>query len=144
MRIFTSPWIRRLLTLQESALAKSLYFQFADGAVSLQNLYTALTQSMGRSLQFQSVGVDVIQEYFNIKAFFHAAIDHINLASSRPSKGDPKKPQFLVRDYQKVIDPHDVLSREGYDYECASPHVTNFGLYCPAHSVLVSLPGLKL
>ena len=30
MRIFTSSWFRRLWTLQEGALAESLYFQFAD------------------------------------------------------------------------------------------------------------------
>ncbi|KIN08693.1 hypothetical protein OIDMADRAFT_175455 [Oidiodendron maius Zn] len=76
LRIFTSPWMRRLWTLQEGALAKSLYFQFADGAVSLQSLYTAFTQSMSRSLQHRCVGVDVIQEFFNITGFFHAALDH--------------------------------------------------------------------
>jgi hypothetical protein len=35
LRIFTSPWMRRLWTLQEGALASSLYFQFADQAISL-------------------------------------------------------------------------------------------------------------
>ena len=76
LRIFTSPWIRRLWTLQEGALAKSLYFQFADGALSLQNLYIAFTQSMRQSLQHKSVGVDVIQQFFNLTAYFHTALDH--------------------------------------------------------------------
>ena len=33
LRIFASPWMRRLWTLQEALLAKQLHFQFADGAL---------------------------------------------------------------------------------------------------------------
>jgi hypothetical protein len=39
MRIFASGWTRRLWTLQEGALAKQLWFQFADSAVNFKALY---------------------------------------------------------------------------------------------------------
>lgn len=38
IRIFTSRWMRRLWTLQEAALATSLYFQFAEKAIVLKCL----------------------------------------------------------------------------------------------------------
>src|SRR5437764_3687462 len=37
-RIFTSKWLTRVWTLQEGALAKRLWFQFADKALSLAEL----------------------------------------------------------------------------------------------------------
>ncbi|KAI9167788.1 hypothetical protein HJFPF1_03925 [Paramyrothecium foliicola] len=43
LRIFAmSPWIRRLWTLQEAALAQSLYIQFSDRAIGITNLLQAL------------------------------------------------------------------------------------------------------
>lgn len=42
LRILTSTWTRRLWTLQEGVLAKSLYFQFQDGLVNLVEESTAL------------------------------------------------------------------------------------------------------
>ena len=71
MRIFTSPWVRRLWTLQEGALANSLYFQFADKAISVQKLYTMFPEAMVVSLQHQSLCMDFVQEYWNLQGFFH-------------------------------------------------------------------------
>jgi hypothetical protein len=71
LRIFTSPWIRRLWTLQEGALAKHLHFQFADGTVSLHDLYSAFTKPSGTNLQQLTVSYDVIQQFMNVQAFFH-------------------------------------------------------------------------
>ncbi|KAH8746033.1 hypothetical protein BGZ57DRAFT_936044 [Hyaloscypha finlandica] len=69
--------------------------------------------------------------------------DDTHLPSSRSSKGDSKAPQFLVRDYREVIELYEFIRREGYDCECDNPHVTNFGLHCPAHLALVALPDFK-
>jgi len=45
IRIISSKWTRRLWTLQEGALAKSLYFQFADKAVDLDEINQSLADS---------------------------------------------------------------------------------------------------
>jgi hypothetical protein len=39
VRIFTSPWLRRLWCLQEGALAKRLWFQFQDRPVDLAEIF---------------------------------------------------------------------------------------------------------
>ena len=36
VRLVTTPWMRRLWTLQEALLAKQLYFQFSDGALNFK------------------------------------------------------------------------------------------------------------
>lgn len=69
-RIFTSGWMRRLWTLQEGALAKSLYFQFADKAVSL----TALMESLSRKCnQVKNLAIftDLWAEFQGLVSFFH-------------------------------------------------------------------------
>lgn len=71
LRIFTSSWVRRLWTLQEGALAHSLYFQFADTAIPLQQLYEMMTQTSRDSLQHRSLGFDFEQEYWELRRFFH-------------------------------------------------------------------------
>jgi hypothetical protein len=38
VRVFTSSWTRRLWTLQEGAIARSLYFQFANQSLSSRAL----------------------------------------------------------------------------------------------------------
>jgi len=72
IRIFTSPWFRRLWTLQEGALAKSLYFQFADRAISLHELYNKFPGAMSISLQYHSLFLDIALEFRNLRAFFSA------------------------------------------------------------------------
>lgn len=72
IRIFTSPWFRRLWTLQGGTLAKSLYFQFRDKAISLYSLFKTFLEAMADSLQHQSLFVDIAIEFRNLWAFFHA------------------------------------------------------------------------
>jgi hypothetical protein len=43
-RIFCCTWMRRLWTLQESRLAKEVWFQFADGAVEVRAIWESLSQ----------------------------------------------------------------------------------------------------
>jgi hypothetical protein len=69
VRIFTSGWVRRLWTLQEGALARSLYFQFADEAVSLSGLRHSFGQH-ANSVRHQIFAVDAMQEFWRIDAFF--------------------------------------------------------------------------
>ena len=53
-RIFTSGWMRRLWTLQEGALAQSLYFQFADESVSLPQLHAKM-MTMGYNMTYRAM-----------------------------------------------------------------------------------------
>jgi hypothetical protein len=69
--------------------------------------------------------------------------DDTHLASSRRSKARPEARQFLVRDYQEAIELYEFIRHEGYDCECDNPHVTNFGLHCPAHSAPAAHPDFK-
>lgn len=69
-RIFTSAWMRRLWTLQEGALAKSLYFQFADQAVGLQDLYQSFVAT--KNIRYQVFREDLQVEVWTLGAFFHS------------------------------------------------------------------------
>jgi hypothetical protein len=60
VRILCSSWTRRLWTLQEGALAKSLYFQFADEAIDIAQAAFLMTAEMtfvttDRSLEYQPI-----------------------------------------------------------------------------------------
>ncbi|CZR51503.1 uncharacterized protein PAC_01380 [Phialocephala subalpina] len=71
-RIFTSSWMRRLWTLQEGALATSLYFQFADQAVN----FSAVTQlvwaaSTSKSMSYRALQPDFVNETRCLQAFFN-------------------------------------------------------------------------
>jgi hypothetical protein len=60
MRILCSSWTRRLWTLQEGALAKALYFQFADEAIELEQAAFFMTAEMtfvtnDLSLEYQPI-----------------------------------------------------------------------------------------
>lgn len=78
-----------------------------------------------------------------LNADLNRLLDEHHPAPSRSQKHGLKGPQYLVRDYQEAIELYDFIRKEGYDCECDNPHVTNFGLDCPAHSALVALPDLK-
>jgi hypothetical protein len=80
-RIFTSGWVRRLWTLQEGALAPSLYFQFADEAVSLIELRKSLGQHVD-SVRHQVFAIDAMHEFWRIDAFFKSK-DH-NVPGDQP------------------------------------------------------------
>ena len=70
LRIFTSPWMRRLWTLQEGALASSLYFQFADQAISLIALETEINGGILRTdMRTRAVCDDVQNELQRLITF---------------------------------------------------------------------------
>lgn len=69
-RVFTSGWMTRLWTLQEGALANSLFFQFADGAISMNTLRTEMLQ-MVTDLRGRIVMFDFLGQFQRIEAFFH-------------------------------------------------------------------------
>ncbi|TVY64226.1 hypothetical protein LSUE1_G007607, partial [Lachnellula suecica] len=69
-RIFTSSWMRRLWTLQEGALAKSLWFQFSDQALSFTQLGNqAMALSKG-SVRHSLVLGDFVKEFISLASFF--------------------------------------------------------------------------
>ena len=69
-RVFTSSWMRRLWTLQEGALAKSLYFQSADKALSLGDLGGAIIKLGSTSMRHKSILMDFVKEFMSIQSFF--------------------------------------------------------------------------
>ena len=69
-RIFTSSWMRRLWTLQEGALARSLYFQFADSAVCLENLGNLILKERQVSMRHRAVSMDFVNEFLALASFF--------------------------------------------------------------------------
>lgn len=74
LRIFTSGWMRRLWTLQEGALAKSLFFQFADKALSLDDLMKSLFQNSYK-MTYKAIIFDFWTEQQGLRSFFHLRQD---------------------------------------------------------------------
>lgn len=72
-RIFTCRWLRRVWTLQEGALAKDLWFQFADKAVSLAELKTTMEAIWPDDLQQKFVFFDIRYEIDRIEQFFQTS-----------------------------------------------------------------------
>ena len=58
----SSIWMRRLCTLQEGALAKSLYFQFSDRAVNLQTELTNLLKLGNQDVRYLAMWRDLHRE----------------------------------------------------------------------------------
>jgi len=87
-RMFTSSWMRRLWTLQEGALAQSLFFQFADGAVSFNSLFRKAMDMRG-SMRHSVIWDDLVKEYAGLIAFFASS-------ASAPA-GDNPELSTLVR-----------------------------------------------
>lgn len=69
-RIFTSRWLRRVWTLQEGALAKQLWFQFADQALSLGELKATMEKIWPNSPQHKIIFFDIRYEIDRIEQFF--------------------------------------------------------------------------
>lgn len=61
--------MRRLWTLQEGALAQSLFFQFSDTALSLNQLGASILQIRQQSIRHRSVFLDVVKEFLGLKSF---------------------------------------------------------------------------
>jgi hypothetical protein len=53
-RVFCCTWMRRLWTLQESRLAREVWFQFADGAVEVRAIWESLSQHFVAALRRSS------------------------------------------------------------------------------------------
>ncbi|MCJ1388795.1 hypothetical protein MMC18_001645 [Xylographa bjoerkii] len=77
VRIFTSPWMRRLWCLQEGALPERLWFQFLDGCVEISTIFEGLRnlakcgEPCSRSFVF-----DLATLYIALRTIFHS---HDNL-----------------------------------------------------------------
>jgi hypothetical protein len=69
-RTFTSRWLRRLWTLEEGALAKRLWFQFADKAVSLTELKAKMETIWPDDLQQKIIFFDARHEIDRVEQFF--------------------------------------------------------------------------
>jgi hypothetical protein len=69
-RVFTSRWLKRVWTLEEGALAKRLWFQFADKALSLTELKAKMETIWPRDLQQRIVFFDIRYEIDRIEQFF--------------------------------------------------------------------------
>ncbi|KAL8958620.1 MAG: hypothetical protein Q9193_004357 [Seirophora villosa] len=69
--ILTSPWMRRLWTLQEGALASKLLFQFRDTAVDLRELWDELVDICSSDVSRNYLAWDVRREIKNLRNFFH-------------------------------------------------------------------------
>ncbi|KAK5730091.1 hypothetical protein LTR15_000025 [Elasticomyces elasticus] len=74
-RIFTSRWLRRVWTLQEGALAKDLWFQFADKALSLVELKASMESVWRDDLHQKIVFFDIRKEIARIEQFFQHSGD---------------------------------------------------------------------
>ncbi|KAI4233150.1 MAG: hypothetical protein L6R40_007151 [Gallowayella cf. fulva] len=72
--ILTSPWMRRLWTLQEGALAARIYFQFRDVAVNLRNLYNRVMGLYNADISYQYLALDIGNVYGKLRNFFHSYI----------------------------------------------------------------------
>ena len=68
-RIFTSRWMRRLWTLQGAALAKKLWFQFANGPLHLHQLGSDLNAIHGYEFKRKGLAMDMIHTYGEMKIF---------------------------------------------------------------------------
>ncbi|KAM3075409.1 hypothetical protein ACMFMG_007154 [Clarireedia jacksonii] len=69
MRIFTSGWNRRLWTLQEGALAGSLWFQFADEAVELSELHLEIQKLAIDSIPHANFLLHTRRQFLHFEAF---------------------------------------------------------------------------
>jgi hypothetical protein len=69
-RVFTSRWLKRVWTLEEGALAKRLWFQFADKALSLAELKAKMETIWPNNLQQKIIFFDIRYEIDRIEQFF--------------------------------------------------------------------------
>jgi hypothetical protein len=76
-RIFTSGWMRRLWTLQEGALAESLYFRFADKPVSLMELINGFVKKCNH-MKYKALFMDLWNEFQGLRTFFHPTPDMVS------------------------------------------------------------------
>ena len=75
--IFTTRWMRRLWTLQEGALANTLYFQFKDAAVDLRELSQEVIDIYNSDIQRRYLALDVATANGKLRNFFYAYADGV-------------------------------------------------------------------
>ncbi|CAK7212754.1 hypothetical protein SCUCBS95973_001570 [Sporothrix curviconia] len=82
LRIFSSSaWMRRLWTLQEGALAQSLYFQFADRAVTPNEPLEALYQKGLLDARYMRLWKDIAIEQVHLRGWFQNIGGPLSLVS---------------------------------------------------------------
>lgn len=69
MRIYCSSWLRRLWTYQEGILPKTLFFQFTDGPVSIQELWDLLYYGSIYDRRSNGVALQAAAFYRSLKGF---------------------------------------------------------------------------
>ncbi|KIH91208.1 hypothetical protein SPBR_01294 [Sporothrix brasiliensis 5110] len=76
LRIFSSSaWMRRLWTLQEGALAQSLYFQFADHAVAPADALAKLYAKGLADARYMRIWQDMSTEHVHLRGWFRSIDD---------------------------------------------------------------------
>jgi hypothetical protein len=73
-RILTSGWMRRLWTLQEAALPKSLWFRYLDEVVSIDSLKEALSELWQNQYYYRGIINDFNSQFRILISFHHARL----------------------------------------------------------------------
>lgn len=71
-RVFSSGWMSRLWTLQEARLAHTLWVQFKDGPVDIDELYINMTQ-IENDVRYLPFTNDMISQYNSIRSKYPRA-----------------------------------------------------------------------
>ncbi|KAL8727566.1 MAG: hypothetical protein Q9166_005972 [cf. Caloplaca sp. 2 TL-2023] len=74
LRAFTSGWMGRLWTLQEGALARTLWFQFKDTAVDIQQVWMQVRDTYSSDIGRRGLALDAMTSYRGLRNFFHQDI----------------------------------------------------------------------
>ena len=84
VRVFTSPWLRRLWTLQEGAFAKKLLIQFCDRHITVEEIFASLRDTFrSEGCQDKELVHDLVPQY---SAFSNYVGDNANVDLRRVSK----------------------------------------------------------
>ena len=71
-RIFTSGWMSRLWTLQETRLARSLWIQFKDRPVELDRLMVQLSQESSADVRYLPFNLDMVAHHRAVRPSFYS------------------------------------------------------------------------